>query len=52
MSIKINLMVDHIKNNKSNYNLLSKKNLKDYIIKKYKCSSYMAETTIEKLFNS
>lgn len=45
-------MVDNIKNNNNNYNLLSKKELKDYIRKKYKCSSYMAHTAIEKLIKS
>ena len=51
MSIKVEMMVDHIKNNNKHYVLMSKKTLKAYLRNRFKCSPYMANTAIDKLFN-
>lgn len=52
MGLKIDMMVEHIKNHKKDWPEIPKEVLRFYLKDKFKCSSYMANEAIKKLFES
>ena len=50
MSIKIDMMVKHVKENNKDYKLFTKSMIRCYLKDKFKCSAYMAKQVIKKLF--
>ena len=51
MSIKIEMMIDHVKEKNKDYKMISKKTITAYLRNKFKCSPYMAKVVIDKLFD-
>jgi hypothetical protein len=49
MSIKIDMMVKHVKENNKDYKLFTKSMIRCYLKDKFKCSAYMANKAAEKL---
>ena len=52
MSIKIEMMIDHVKEKNKDYRMISKKTITAYLRGKFKCSSYMARVAVDKLFET
>ena len=52
MSLKVNMMVDHIVKHNKNYDLIYPIVMKQYLKDKFKCSDYMANKVIKKLKKS
>jgi hypothetical protein len=50
MSIKIEMMIDHVKEKNKDYKMISKKTITAYLRNKFKCSHYMAKVAVDKLF--
>ena len=50
MSIKIEMMIDHVKEKNKDYKMISKKTITAYLRNKFKCSPYMARVAVDKLF--
>jgi hypothetical protein len=50
MSIKIEMMIDHVKEKNKDYKMISKKTITAYLRGKFKCSSYMARVAVDRLF--
>jgi hypothetical protein len=50
MSIKIEMMIDHVKEKNKDYKMISKKTITAYLRNKFKCSHYMARVAVDKLF--
>ncbi len=50
MSIKIEMMIDHVKEKNKDYKMISKKTITAYLKSKFKCSNYMARVAVDKLF--
>jgi hypothetical protein len=50
MSIKIEMMIDHVKEKNKDYKIISKKTITAYLKSKFKCSNYMAKVAVDKLF--
>ena len=50
MSIKIEMMIDHIKEKNKDYKMISKKTITAYLRSTFKCSHYMARVAVDKLF--
>jgi hypothetical protein len=51
MSIKIEMMIDHVKEKNKDYRMISKKTITAYLRNKFKCSPYMARVAVDKLFD-
>jgi len=49
MSIKIDMMVKHVKENNKDYKLFTKSMIRCYLKDKFKCSTYMANQVIKKI---
>ena len=52
MSLKVNMMVEHIIKNNKNYDMINYTVMKQYLKDKFKCSDYMAHRVIKKLKRS
>ena len=52
MSLKIDMMVNHLRENNKDYKIMSKKTLIAYTRDMFRCSPYMARKAVEKLFNN
>jgi len=50
MSIKIEMMIDHVKEKNKDYKMISKKTITAYLRSKFKCSHYMARVAVDRLF--
>jgi len=48
-SLKVEMMVNYIKDNYKHYDHIKKESLRDYLIMEFKCSIYMANKVIKKL---
>lgn len=51
MSIKVEMMINHVKEKNKDYKMISKKTITAYLRNKFKCSPYMAKVVIDKLFD-
>lgn len=49
-SLKVEMMVQYIKDNYKHYDHINKESLRDYLLMEFKCSVYMANQVIKKLF--
>ena len=49
MSLKIDMMVEHLKESNKNWKILTKSMIRTYLKDKFKCSTYMAQKAVEKL---
>ena len=49
MSLKIDMMVEHLKESNKNWKILTKSMIISYLKDKFKCSTYMAQKAVEKL---
>ena len=49
MSLKIDMMVKHLKESNKNWKILTKSMIRTYLKDKFKCSTYMAQKAVEKL---
>jgi hypothetical protein len=52
MSLKIDMMVNHLKESNKNWNIMTNSMIISYLKDKFKCSPYMARKAVEKLFNN
>lgn len=50
MSLKVDMMVDHLKSSGKNWKMLTKDMMVDYLKEKFKCSRYMAKKAVEKFY--
>lgn len=50
VSLKINMMVKHLKESNKNWKIMTKSMIRCYLKSKFKCSIYMANQAIEKLY--
>lgn len=50
MSLKIDMMVKHLKDSNNNWKIMTKSMIRCYLKDKFKCSIYMANQAIEKLY--
>jgi len=50
MSLKIDMMVKHLKDSNKNWKIMTKSMIRCYLKDKFKCSAYMANQAIEKLY--
>ena len=48
-SLKVEMMVQYIKDNYKEYKTLTEQSLRDYLLIEFKCSVYMAKQVIKKL---
>jgi hypothetical protein len=52
MSLKIDMMVNHLRENNKDYKIMSKKTLIAYTRDMFRCSPYMAKRAVEILLNN
>lgn len=52
MSLKIEMMVDYVKDNNRDWKIMPKKLIINHLKLKFKCSQYMARKAVEKLFEN
>lgn len=50
MSLKIDMMVNYVKDNNRDWKIMPKKLIINHLRLKFKCSTYMAKMAIEKLY--
>lgn len=51
-NLKMDMMVNHLKENNKDYKIISKKTLTAYTKDFFKCSPYMAKKAVEILLNN
>jgi hypothetical protein len=51
MSLKIEMMVDHVKATNKDWKLMPKGFIRFYLRDKFKCSKYMARKAVQKLYD-
>ena len=52
MSLKIDMMVNYVKDNNRDWKIMPKKIIANHLRIKFKCSIYMANVAVKKLFEN